>query len=1373
MKLLRNFSNAALFNMRKRAVAFGVVFAIILTLGAGVSIATMMQATPTLRVQYRVADPNSPNDNQIKPHFNIVNSGTTTVPLSELTVRYWYTNDGSQPQVFDCDWASRGCSNISASFVSIPAVTGANTYLQLSFSAGAGSLAPGQQSGEIQTRLHNQNWSNYTEGNDYSYDATKTSFADWNRVALYRNGTLVWGTEPTPPVGDTTPPTAPTNLTVASKTSTTVTLTWTASTDNVAVTGYRIFDGATQVGTSATTTFTATGLAPSSSHTYTVRAVDAAMNVSAASNSAPVTTDPPVVDTTPPTAPTNLAVASKTSTTVSLTWTASTDNVGVTSYRIMEGATQVGTSATTTFTVTGLAPSSPHTYTARAVDAANNVSTDSNAVMVTTDPPVVANLRVQYRAADTNATDNQMKPHLNIVNGGTTAIPMSELTVRYWYTNDGNQPQTYNCDHASRGCSNISASFVSIPAVTGANIYLQLSFSAGAGSLAAGQQSGEIQNRINNQNFSAYNEANDYSFDPTKTAFADWNRVTLYRNGTLVWGTEPTPQVIDTTPPTAPTNLAVASKTSTTVSLTWTASTDNVGVTSYRIFDGATQVGTSATTSFTVTGLAPSSAHTYTVRAVDAAGNVSAASNSAPVTTDPPVVDTMPPTAPTNLAVTATSSTTVSLSWTASTDNVGVTGYRIFNGSTQVGTSPTTTFTVSGLTPNTSYTFTVRAFDAAGNQSQPSNAVTVMTQPGGTNNIYTQRFLDLWEELHDPANGYFSPEGVPYHSRETLICEAPDYGHETTSEAYSYWAWLEVMYGSLTGDWSYLSTMFDNMERYIIPTSQDQPTTASAYNPNSPAQYAPEFDLPSQYPTPLNPSISVGQDPIGAELRTTYGTPEIYGMHWLIDVDNWYGYGRRGDAISRPSYINTFQRGPQESVWETVAHPSWEDFRWGGGAGRGFLPLFILDATYTQQWRYTNAPDADARLVQSMYWAKVFADAQGGNATVDGLVAKAAKMGDYLRYAMFDKYFKTMGCASPSCPPGTGYNSAHYLMSWYYSWGGPINTSQNWAFRIGASYNHFGYQNPIAAYALAEVPALRPRSPNAARDWGTSLTRQLEFYRWLQSADGGIAGGATNSWAGRYATPPAGVSTYYGMFYDEQPVFHDPPSNQWFGFQVWSMERVAEYYYVTGDENAKVILDKWVNWAMANTQLPADGSYHIPSTLDWSGQPSLNWTATTQNWNPADASYNANLRVTVVDTTQDVGVAGAFAKTLIYYSAGTREWATHHTASQMMAKQILDRIWTLCRDEQGVSIVESRSDYNRFDDPIFIPPTFTGVMGSGDSINSSSTFLSIRSKYMDDPEWPKVEAYLNGGPVPTFRYHRFWAQVDVALANAEYGRLFP
>src|SRR5262249_61759661 len=143
MTLLKNVSYTALFKMRARAFTFASIFAIILTVGAGVSIATMMQATPTLRLQYRVADPNSPNDNQIKPHFNIVNGGTTTVPLSELTIRYWDTNDGSQPQGYDFDFASRGCSNISPRFVTIPPGTAANTHLPPRFTAGAGRLPPG------------------------------------------------------------------------------------------------------------------------------------------------------------------------------------------------------------------------------------------------------------------------------------------------------------------------------------------------------------------------------------------------------------------------------------------------------------------------------------------------------------------------------------------------------------------------------------------------------------------------------------------------------------------------------------------------------------------------------------------------------------------------------------------------------------------------------------------------------------------------------------------------------------------------------------------------------------------------------------------------------------------------------------------------------------------------------------------------------------------------------------------------------------------------------------------------------------------------------------------------------------------------------
>ncbi|WP_211215920.1 proprotein convertase P-domain-containing protein [Catelliglobosispora koreensis] len=97
---------------------------------------------------------------------------------------------------------------------------------------------------------------------------------------------------------------------------------------------------------------------------------------------------------------------------------------------------------------------------------------------------------------------------------------------------------------------------------------------------------------------------------------------------------------------------------------------------------------------------------------------------------DPPTGDTQPPTAPSNASSTGTTSSSVSLSWTASTDNVGVTGYDVYNGSALATSVAGTSATVTGLSPSTSYTFTVKARDAAGNTSAASNAVTATTQPG-------------------------------------------------------------------------------------------------------------------------------------------------------------------------------------------------------------------------------------------------------------------------------------------------------------------------------------------------------------------------------------------------------------------------------------------------------------------------------------------------------------------------------------------------------------------------------------------------------------------------------------------------------------------
>ena len=196
----------------------------------------------------------------------------------------------------------------------------------------------------------------------------------------------------------------------------------------------------------------------------------------------------------------------------------------------------------------------------------------------------------------------------------------------------------------------------------------------------------------------------------------------------------------DTQAPTTPSGLTSPSKTFDSVSLAWGASSDNVGVTGYEIFvnGGATAAVTSTATNATVTGLAANTTYTFTVKARDAAGNRSAASAAFSTTTPTrPPVDTEAPTAPGSLRSTGVTASSVSLAFNASSDNVGVTGYEVFvnGGATAAATSTATSITVTGLAANTTYTFTAKARDAAGNRSSASNSIsatTSNTQPSGS-----------------------------------------------------------------------------------------------------------------------------------------------------------------------------------------------------------------------------------------------------------------------------------------------------------------------------------------------------------------------------------------------------------------------------------------------------------------------------------------------------------------------------------------------------------------------------------------------------------------------------------------------------------------
>ncbi|UKS24777.1 S8 family serine peptidase [Paenibacillus sp. HWE-109] len=178
----------------------------------------------------------------------------------------------------------------------------------------------------------------------------------------------------------------------------------------------------------------------------------------------------------------------------------------------------------------------------------------------------------------------------------------------------------------------------------------------------------------------------------------------------------------DTAPPTAPSGLKISGSTANSVTLSWTASTDNVGVAGYDIYQGAMLVGSvnGATTTFTVAGLTANTTYSFSVKSKDGSGNLSAASGAINA-----IIDTLAPTVPSNVVTSGKTNSTITLTWTASTDNVGIAGYDIYQGAMFVGSvnGATTTFTVAGLTANTTYSFSVKSKDGSGNLSAASGTI--------------------------------------------------------------------------------------------------------------------------------------------------------------------------------------------------------------------------------------------------------------------------------------------------------------------------------------------------------------------------------------------------------------------------------------------------------------------------------------------------------------------------------------------------------------------------------------------------------------------------------------------------------------------------
>lgn len=200
------------------------------------------------------------------------------------------------------------------------------------------------------------------------------------------------------------------------------------------------------------------------------------------------------------------------------------------------------------------------------------------------------------------------------------------------------------------------------------------------------------------------------------------------------------PLAVDTQAPSVPVLSSTAS-TQTSVSLSWTAATDNVGVSGYDIYvDGIVKASTTGLT-YTISGLTASTAYNIHVKAKDAAGN-STSSNTILVSTQAP--DTTSPSAPV-LSVTDSTASSISLTWTAATDNVGVTGYEVYVNNVLKTTTTSLTYTVTGLTASTTYSIYVRAKDAAGNSSNSTTVTASTITVTGPVTLFTHYFETGWD----------------------------------------------------------------------------------------------------------------------------------------------------------------------------------------------------------------------------------------------------------------------------------------------------------------------------------------------------------------------------------------------------------------------------------------------------------------------------------------------------------------------------------------------------------------------------------------------------------------------------------------------------
>ncbi|GEM_PF-3301640 len=467
--------------------------------------------------------------------------------------------------------------------------------------------------------------------------------------------------------------------------------------------------------------------------------------------------DPQPTDVTAPTAPSGLNAPIVGDQLVQLNWSPSLDDSGSVYYRVWRDGALVGTAPDTQFLDMTVAAATTVSYVVEVVDAAQN-ATSSSPLPVTT-LPTLSELVAFDLGHTWSYLDNAVAP------------------VGWTQPGFNDAPWESGPAQLGRGDGD-EATVVDHPAQPSVTVYLRTEFVIPAGTTAITATFDYLRDdgvvvRVNGTEVLRDNLPQG-PIDETTRALtwisAEENTVisTAIDASTFVEGTNAVTVELhnvshgsdlsfdaalrlgvstDTVPPTVPGALQADDIASTTVDLSWTASTDDVAVVGYDVLRDGIVVGTTPVAAFQDSSLSPSTAYAYEVRARDAVGNTSGLTAPLLVTTDDPVPDVTPPLTPTGVAAPIVTQTSIVLTWSASVDDVGVAGYEVWRDGVLVGTVTGNTHVDNGLTPSTSFDYVVVAYDAVGNRSGDSAVLSVVTADPEPQVVEVLPFGSTWSYL--------------------------------------------------------------------------------------------------------------------------------------------------------------------------------------------------------------------------------------------------------------------------------------------------------------------------------------------------------------------------------------------------------------------------------------------------------------------------------------------------------------------------------------------------------------------------------------------------------------------------------------------------